>query len=844
MKTNKPVQKFTLILTFCTLMLFLSPLNGDTAADQIQTQEILLQKLDDPAPKIVLNAVHGLAQTGSLDAYRTLLTRGDTNLLRQYASRYRNRNGTEHLDPEIEASIIKNIDNPVIMDPLLSFFHKNIYQSTALFDRLIRMTPDFKQTRVAVLMVKALVATNLPDIEQRVLDHAVRINTMVDQRFWWLIPQIERNYFDFFLKRGYKPAISFMQSILDETHYSKVRGNPQTHLFNRQRYIYYVLDKFPSSYVGDIFIKQVGKLSGVERDTLFSNELKAAGEYAVKHSLTYEQKEETNKHLIQILKSIRSAPQTKTKGARTDVMIRIYIIKLLGKTGTETSGKALVMELVQTASKRGQRSYATLVSQIMQSITSIPADVELDVPEFLEAARKLDNQNRFLSVPPILLKYKHPEGYAYLLSFLEDILTTEEDLKRLYGYNRAGAFMNMVKHLSSFDETEYMEKTLNEIDTLFQNGKLSEDLYIRVSEYLIDTVDIKSPIYTALMEKKEALKEARRKEKAAEKKRKWKEKMNARFAEETSPEGIKKNILALERGNRRRSARWLIVAGKDIIPHAHKALRDPAVSARIKFSLIDILGAINDPRSIKPIIEAARAEPNSGLHKAAFLALGQMTPSRASFKFAAKQLENKRTPRIQQSAMAYFILQRDKRALKWAQQYADSGGNLDLQAAGLYLLARLGQEQAKDQILDFLKKTQDRAHREILLRALAELTTLQEFRLHTRELFPDTRPRAYEKAENIAEFRHSTGKAKSAAAEKLLRSGFIMDKKEAARYLIAQNEVETIWKYLQTYRFLMMPIEMAEVHSESPIGMIILVEARKMGLRIEQISEGIRFIKK
>ena len=40
------------------------------------------------------------------------------------------------------------------------------------------------------------------------------------------------------------------------------------------------------------------------------------------------------------------------------------------------------------------------------------------------------------------------------------------------------------------------------------------------------------------------------------------------------------------------------------------------------------------------------------------------------------------------------------------------------------------------------------------------------------------------------------------------------------------------------------PVEMAEVHSESPIGMIILLEARKMGLRIELFSEGIRFIKK
>jgi hypothetical protein len=71
-----------------------------------------------------------------------------------------------------------------------------------------------------------------------------------------------------------------------------------------------------------------------------------------------------------------------------------------------------------------------------------------------------------------------------------------------------------------------------------------------------------------------------------------------------------------------------------------------------------------------------------------------------------------------------------------------------------------------------------------------------------------------------------------------------MDKREAVRYLIAQNEVEILWKHFQTYSFLMMPIEMEAVLSESPIGMIILVEARKMGLRIDQISEGIRFIKK
>jgi len=874
MKIYQRLQKFLLILPLSAILFFLSAPKGNTALKEMQSglelcpaagsgpptarganaaraaklsedREALLRELDDPDSKIVRNAVLLLSQVGSLDTYRILLTRGDANLLRQYSSHYRNRDGTLCLDPEIEASIVENLDNPVIIDPLLSFFHKNLYRSTALFDRLIAMTPDFRQTRIAILIVKALVATNLPDIEQKVLDHAERLNSMTDQRFWWLIPQIERNYFDFFLKRGYIPAIAYMQSILDVVHYSMVRGNPQTHLFNRHRYIYYVLDRFPSSHTGDVFIKQLGKLVHVERGSLFSNEMKAAGEYAVKHALSLEQKEEINRHLIQVLESIRSEVQTDTAAARTDFVIRIDIIKLLGKTGTETSARTLIMELDQTVHSREKRTYATLVARILESIMNIPEEVEINAGEFLDAARNLDDLNRFLYIPQILTKHRAPEGHAYLLSLLEEILATEKNFKRIYGDDRDDAFMHIMEDLARFDKPEYVEGTVNGIDTLFQSGKLPEKLYITASEYFMDSLESESSVYKALMGKKKALKEARRKEAAEEKRRKWEEKHDAVFAQETSPEGIKKNLQALEGGNRRRPAKWLIIAGPDILPYAHRALLDPEVSMRIKFSLMDVLGAIGDARSIEPIIKAARKAPNDGLNKSAFLSLGQIPQTRASFEFAAEQLENERSPRAQRNALAYFILHRDRRSLKWARRFAGSGSSSDLQAGGLYLLARLGERKAKEQILEVLKKEEDRSLRQTLLRALAELATIQEFYSYMEKFFPDGPSRVFETAGHIAEFRHSTGDKKSAAAEKLLHSELLLYKREAVRHLIGQNEIEILRKHFPVNAlFLLTSAEMMAVYSESPVGMIILLEARRKGLRVEQTSEGIQFRKK
>jgi hypothetical protein len=184
--------------------------------------------------------------------------------------------------------------------------------------------------------------------------------------------------------------------------------------------------------------------------------LKAVGEYAVKHALSLEQKKEINRHLIHLLESIRMESQMDT-AVSVDFAIRIDIIKLPGKTGTETSARALIMELDQTVHRPENRTYATLVAQIMDSIMKLPAEAEINVAEFLHAARDLDDLNRFLYIPQVLVKHRTPEGHAYLLTTLEEILTSEKNFGGIYGSDRNGAFMRIMKDLTRFCETEYVE---------------------------------------------------------------------------------------------------------------------------------------------------------------------------------------------------------------------------------------------------------------------------------------------------------------------------------------------------------------------------------------------------
>jgi hypothetical protein len=378
-----------------------------------------------------------------------------------------------------------------------------------------------------------------------------------------------------------------------------------------------------------------------------------------------------------------------------------------------------------------------------------------------------------------------------------------------------------------------------QVDSLFDEKNLDEELYISFSKRLNAFIGNESAPYTALMEKREAEEIERKRVSARTEEERSRKHFEDQITENMSPEGIKKNIQTLSQyGNRsKNAAMWLLMTGPDILPYAHEVIRTSDTDIKVKFKLISILGAIGDTRSIQPILDAVRAVPEN-TYKDVFLALSQMPMTKESFDFAISQLTDASSIISKRSALFYFAAQRERRALNWARKYsfADTGNQLRL--AAVFLLARLGEPDSKGLILESLKKQLKQSSLETLLRALAEVTTPEEFINHTGNMKLNKETKWFRTAKLITEFRNAKGKRKTMFAESLLTSDNLWDIRDAAQYLIREEETEILKRYLLPDPRVEHPLVMEAMQNRA--GRTIYLEARKMGYHIEETPDGIR----
>jgi HEAT repeat protein len=821
-------------------------LNGRTISiPKILEEKELLKRLRSGDEKESRTAAVSLALGGNLKAFSFLLEKRDLNLLSIYGSYYQNRNGSRCVDPIIENKIIESFDDRELREYLLTFFGKNLYQSRKLFEKLLAVDITLNKTRFFTAMIRSLVATNQPDIEKKVHEHAMRYIVNVKLKYWHNFLPIDKYYLDFFVQRNYKPAVSYVQDILDETHYSIVPRTHRTHVYNRHRGLYYQLDKYPSSAVERVFAKQLSKLENITRDKVFFNiELESAGRFALKHALSYEGRNNIVQYLAGILATEQAYdPAASDKDlAYIDYKMRSQAIEFLAQAGTRDSGRILIREMNRHAGTTGVRSSASLVSQILTNLSALPASVEIDVPEFMKAVKKLDERSQLLTVPHILGKHPHPEGHAFLLSQLQDIASSGEGFRMNHGIKSKAAYKMIFDILITFDAADYLFLTRQQVDSLFDEGNLDEKLYISSSKQLNALIGNESALYTALREKREAEEIERKRNRVRDEKAKYQKQFEDHIRENMSSEGIKKNIQALSRNGSRskNAAMWLVITGPDILPYVHKVIRLSDTDIKVKHKLISILGAIGDARSIPPILDAVRSEPKSN-YKDVFLALSEMPMTKESFDFASAQLSEKSNVVARRSALVYFAAHRDRRARKWAKKYSSTDAGSELRLAALFLLARLGEPDAKGLILESLKREQKQSNLGTLLRALAEVTTLEEFTSHTGDMNLDEKTKWYKTAQWITEFRNAEGKRKAVFAERLLTSDNLWDIREAARYLISEVETEILQRHLLPDPRVEHPLVMEAMQHRA--GRTIYLEARKMGYHIEETPEGIRLIK-
>jgi hypothetical protein len=454
---------------------------------KILDEKELLEKLRSEDEEEALTAAISLALGGNLKAFSLLLEKRDMNLLRMYGWNYQNRNGHRCVAPFIENKVIELFDDPEIREPLLSFFGKNLYQSRELFEKLFSVDLDLKKIRVYSSVIRAIVATNQRDIEEKMLQHAMQYTQNIEVKYWHNFMPIDKYYLDFFIQRNYKPAVTYMQEILDETHYSIVSKTHKTHVYNRQRALYYQLDKLPSYLVEEVFAEQLSKLKGITRDEIFFNiELEYAARYALKHALSLEGR----KNIVQYLALLLATEQTPNPSASKkalaliDYKMRSNAIEFLGQANTRGTGPILIKELNRQVDLANGRSSTSLVGHILTTLSTLPASIEIDIPKFMKAVYELDKRTQLLIVTHILGKHPHPEGHAFLLSQLQDIASPGENFRMQYGVESKSAFKLIFDILITFDAADYLFLSRQKIDNLFGGGGLDEQSYISYSKQL------------------------------------------------------------------------------------------------------------------------------------------------------------------------------------------------------------------------------------------------------------------------------------------------------------------------------------------------------------------------
>jgi HEAT repeat protein len=821
-------------------------LNGRAiSVPKILEEKELLERLHSRDQKESFTSAISLGLGGSMRAFSVLLKKRDLNLLSLYGSYYQNRNGSRCIDPLLEKKIIEKFDDPELKEYLLTFFRKNLYQSRELFEKLVAVDLVLKEIRFSTAMVGALAATHQPDIENEVLEHAIRYTVDVEPNYWHMLLPIDKYYLDFFVQRNYKPAVSFMQEILDETHYAIVPETYRTHVYNRHRALYYQLDRFPSSLVAGVFAKQLSKLENVARDEIFFNiELEAAGRYALKHAVSFEGRNEIVRYLAEILATEQAYALSASDSviAVIDYKMRSHAIEFLAQAGTRDSGIILTTELNRQVSLPRGKSSLALIAQILNNLIALPATIEIDVPEFMKAVKKMDERTQLLIVPQVLKKHPHFEGHVFLLSQLDNIVSSARDFKLKYGMDYKYAYKMIFDVLITFDAADYLFLTRQEVDGLFEKESLDEELYISSSKQLNALIGNESELYTALREKREVEEIERKRKRAYAEETRYRQNFEDQITENMSPEGIRKNIQALsQHGSRSKNAAlWLVMTGPDILPAAHSAIRHPDTDIKVKLKLIAILGAIGDARSIQPILDAVRSEPEN-IHKHVFLALSQMPMTKESFDFAVALLTEEHNVIVQRSALVYFAAHRERRALNWAKKYSQPDINKELRLAALFLLARLGEQEAKGLILEALKSEQKRSNLETMLRSLAEVTTPEEFISITDNMNLDKKPQWFHSAQWITKFRNAEGKRKAVFAERLLTSDYYWDIREAAQYLIKEEETEILQRHLLPDPRVEHPLILEAMQHRA--GRTIYLEARKMGYRFKETPEGIQLVR-
>jgi HEAT repeat protein len=190
---------------------------------------------------------------------------------------------------------------------------------------------------------------------------------------------------------------------------------------------------------------------------------------------------------------------------------------------------------------------------------------------------------------------------------------------------------------------------------------------------------------------------------------------------------IGEEVAALAGGDGKGPALRLVDRGPEALSAVHATLRPPEIGSSYAFRLLQVMGALAEKSSVSVVLELLKKDKKSPLRRDALyiLALLPVTEESAAFiiEIANDVNENWNTRRM---ACTWFGFHRDPRGRRYAESLR-SDPDPERRAAGLFVLARLGDKSVLEPVSQMLASGAPPNSRDALMWALADITTPEEF---------------------------------------------------------------------------------------------------------------------